>query len=126
MADDDELGQTMRLMSALVKMKPKPHEETVSEYIDSRVGATREHIADLAAAVPDLPNEFEQGVGLLQAEIPTRGTVLLLVVVFAALGFGVEWLFRKATQKIRQRLDGLLLGRQGGDRFCRGRLPRRH
>jgi hypothetical protein len=27
MADDDELGQTMRLMSALVKMKPKPHEE---------------------------------------------------------------------------------------------------
>jgi small-conductance mechanosensitive channel len=33
--------------------------------------------------------------------------VVLLVVVFAGLGYGVEWLFRKATQKTRQRLDGL-------------------
>jgi moderate conductance mechanosensitive channel len=87
--------------------KPAPETESVSQYVDTRVGATREHIAALATALPDLPNEFERAVGLLQAEIPTRGTVLLLVVVFAALGFGVEWLFRKATQKIRQRLDGL-------------------
>jgi hypothetical protein len=28
-------------------------------------------------------------------------------VVFAAFGFGVEWSFRKATQKTRQRLNGL-------------------
>jgi small-conductance mechanosensitive channel len=87
--------------------KPAPEAESVSEYVDSRIGATREHLAALAAAVPDLPNQFERGVGLLQAEIPSRGTVLLLVVVFAALGFGVESLFRKATQKIRRRLDGL-------------------
>jgi small-conductance mechanosensitive channel len=33
--------------------------------------------------------------------------VLLLVVVFAGLGYGVEWLFRRATQKTRRRLDGL-------------------
>ncbi len=82
-------------------------DELVSHYFDSRLGATREHVAALAAAVPDLPNQFERGVGLLRAQIPTRGTVLLLVVVFAGLGYGVEWLFRKATQKTRQRLDGL-------------------
>ena len=87
--------------------KPKPHEETVSEYFGSRVGATREHIAALAAALPDLPNQFEQAVGLLRAEIPTRGTVVVLVLAFAALGYGIEWLFRKATQKTRQRLAGL-------------------
>ena len=87
--------------------KPKPHEETVSEYIDYRVGATREHIGALAAALPGLPNRFEEAVGLIRAEIPTRGTVPVLVLAFAALGFGVEWLFRKATQKTRQRLAEL-------------------
>jgi hypothetical protein len=73
-----------------------------SEYTDSRVGATREHIGNLAATVPDLPNQFEQAVSLLRAEIPTRGTVLVLVLAFAALGYGVEWLFRKATQKTQE------------------------
>ena len=87
--------------------KPKPHEETVSEYIDARVGATQEHIGALAAALPGLPNQFEEAVGLIRAEIPTRGTVPVLVLAFAALGFGVEWLFRKATQKTRQRLAEL-------------------
>jgi hypothetical protein len=87
--------------------KSEPPTETVSQYIDSRVGATREHIAALVAALPDLPNQFERGVGVLQAEIPTRGTVVVLVLAFAALGYGVEWLFRKATQKTRQRLAGL-------------------
>ena len=92
---------------ARASQKPKPHEETVSEYIGSRVGATREHVAALAAALPDLPNQFGQAVGVLQAEIPTRGTVVGLVLAFAAVGFGVEWLFRKATQKTRQRLAEL-------------------
>ena len=32
---------------------------------------------------------------------------MVLVLAFAALGYGVEWLFRKATQKTRQRLAGL-------------------
>src|SRR5271169_1446025 len=65
--------------AAKASQKPPPHEETVSEYIDSRVGATRGHIGALAAALPGLPNQFEQAVGLLRAEIPTRGTVLFLV-----------------------------------------------
>jgi moderate conductance mechanosensitive channel len=82
-------------------------DESVSHYFYTRVRETREHVVALASALPDLPNQFERGVGLLQAEIPRRGTVLLLVLVFAGLGFAVEWLFRKATQKTRQRLDGL-------------------
>jgi moderate conductance mechanosensitive channel len=32
---------------------------------------------------------------------------VLLVLLFAGFGYGVEWLFRKATQKVRQRLDDL-------------------
>jgi moderate conductance mechanosensitive channel len=85
--------------------KPAPQAEPISQSIDALVGATREHIAALVAVLPDLPNQFERAIGLLQAEIPTRGTVPLLVVIFAAFGFGVEWLFRKATLKTRRHLD---------------------
>jgi moderate conductance mechanosensitive channel len=87
--------------------KPAVPPETMSQYMDSRVAATRAQIAMLAAALPDLPNQFERGVGLLQAQIPTRGTVLALVLAFAALGYAVEWLFRRATQKTRERLAEL-------------------
>src|SRR6516165_8790455 len=82
-------------------------DQSVSHYFASRLSAVREHIYALAGTLPDLPNQFERGFGFLQAEIPRRGTVVLLVLVFAGLGYGVEWLFRKATQKTRQRLDGL-------------------
>jgi hypothetical protein len=98
-------------------------DQSVSHYFVSRLRASREHIFALANTLPDLPNQFERGVGLLQAEIPRRGTVLVLVLVFAGLGYGVEWLFRKATQKTRARLDGLPMGtvndrRRGAPRLC--------
>jgi hypothetical protein len=79
--------------------KPKPHEETVSEYIDSRIGATREHVGALAAALPGLPNEFEQAVGLIRAEIPTRGTVPVLVLAFVALGTASSGCFARRRRR---------------------------
>jgi hypothetical protein len=57
-------------------------DESVSSYFDTRTREIREHIVALASTFPDLPNQFERGVGLLQAEIPRRGTVALLVLVF--------------------------------------------
>ena len=87
--------------------KPAPKEETISQYVDARIGATREHFVALGSALPDLPNDFERAYSVVQADIPRRGTVVVLVLVFAALGFGVEWLFRKATQNTRERLVGL-------------------
>jgi hypothetical protein len=90
--------------AAQASKKPAPEEETVSQYIDARIGAVREHFVALGSALPDLPKQFERALGLVQADIPRRGTVVVLVLLFAGLGFGVEWLFRKATQKTRQRL----------------------
>jgi len=80
---------------------------SVSHYFDSRVGAIRGHIVALTAAIPDLPNQFGRAVGLVSADLGDRGRikVLLLLAVFVALGFGVEWLFRKATARVRRRLD---------------------
>jgi len=90
---------------------PENVEESVSHYFDAQLGAVRTHILALAAALPDVPNQFQRGSRLVTAELGDAGRTgaLLLLVVFVALGFGVEWLFRWATQGIRARLDSLPL-----------------
>jgi len=84
-------------------------EESVSQALDSRLGAIREHIVALAGTVPDLPNQFERGHDLVTADLGEHGRTkaLLLFAVFVGLGTGVEWLFRKATQRARSHLDAL-------------------
>src|SRR5271165_5960601 len=49
--------------AAEVSHKPAPDAETssVSDYFDSRVRATREHITALGSALPDLPNAVKIG-----------------------------------------------------------------
>src|SRR5215813_10314222 len=84
-------------------------EEPVSQVLDSRLAAIREHIVALARAVPDLPNQYWQGHHRVTADLGENGRVkaLLLLAVFVGLGIGVEWLFRKATQRVRAHLDAL-------------------
>src|SRR6516165_4268942 len=84
-------------------------EESVSQALDSRLGAIREHIVALTGTVPDLPNQFERGHDLVTADLGEHGRTkaLLLLAVFVGLGTGVEWLFRKATQRARSHLDTL-------------------
>jgi hypothetical protein len=52
---------------------PESAENSVSYLMDARLGAIREHIVALSAAVPDLPNQFERAVSLLQAESQFEG-----------------------------------------------------
>src|SRR6516165_7396196 len=84
-------------------------EVSVSRVLDSRLGAIREHIVALAGTVPDLPNQYERGHDLVTADLGEHGRTkaLLLLAVFVGLGSGVEWLFRKATQRARRHLDTL-------------------
>jgi len=84
-------------------------EEPVSRVLDSRLAAIREHILALAGTVPDLPNQYERGHELVTADLGEHGRTkaLLLLAVFIGLGAGVEWLFRKATQRSRAHLDAL-------------------
>jgi moderate conductance mechanosensitive channel len=86
----------------------KSAEVSVSHMMDTQLGAIRAHIVALVAAAPDLPNQIERGSRLVTAELGDGGRIraLLLLVIFAALGFGVEWLFRKATKRARERLEG--------------------
>jgi moderate conductance mechanosensitive channel len=90
-------------------------DNSVSRELDSHLGAIREHIVALGAALPDLPNQFAQGSARVSAELGHggRARALLLLAVFVGLGFGLEWLFRKATQRVRARLDSLSLDTVG-------------
>jgi len=84
-------------------------EQPVSQVLDSRLAAIREHIVALAGTVPDLPNQYERGHDLVSADLGEHGRTkaLLLLAVFVGLGTGVEWLFRRATQRARAHLDAL-------------------
>ncbi|MDR6288118.1 small-conductance mechanosensitive channel [Inquilinus ginsengisoli] len=77
-----------------------------SHDLATRLEAIRHHTAALAAALPALPDEFRRAGATLYLEVEERGPlkVLLLALGFAALGFGAEWLFRRATARVRERI----------------------
>ncbi|HVH75625.1 MAG TPA: mechanosensitive ion channel family protein [Stellaceae bacterium] len=81
----------------------------LSRRLQAHVAEVREHIFALGSAVPNLPAEFTRTAGVVTVDLGRYGRLkaLLLVTVFAALGFGLEWLFRRATGRLRLRLDGL-------------------
>jgi moderate conductance mechanosensitive channel len=78
---------------------------TARQMITGRIEAMRAFLRQLAAAAPTLPEELRRAWTLLYAETQERGllSVALLLAVFAALGFGLEWLFWWATTGIRTR-----------------------
>jgi small-conductance mechanosensitive channel len=80
---------------------------SISHEFDSHIAAVREHTIALGAALPDLPNQFKHAAALVSADLGDRGRtkILLHLALFVALGFGVEWLFRKATERVRRHLD---------------------
>jgi moderate conductance mechanosensitive channel len=84
-------------------------EESASQALDNRLAAIREHLAALAGTIPDLPNQFWQARARVTADLGENGRskALLLLAFFVGLGIAVEWLFRKATQRVRGRLDSL-------------------
>jgi hypothetical protein len=60
----------------------------------------RDHISDLIAAVPTLPEELAKAVSALGNELNGRGagTTILLFAAFVAGGFVVQWLFWQVSQ----------------------------
>jgi small-conductance mechanosensitive channel len=81
--------------------------ESVSHALDDRLAAIRAHIAALVRAAPGLPDQFWQARARVTADLGENGRVKAasLLAAFAAIGGVVEWLFRKATQRSRGRLD---------------------
>jgi small-conductance mechanosensitive channel len=72
----------------------------------SQLDAMRAFLRRLASAVPNLPHELGRAWATFDAEREAWGgqRPIVLVAVFVALGFGVEWLFWWATAGFRRRL----------------------
>jgi moderate conductance mechanosensitive channel len=72
----------------------------------SRLDAMRAFLRELAAAGPTLPEELGRVGTTLSLELQERGPISVIapLAVFAALGFGLEWLFWWATTGFRQRM----------------------
>ncbi|MET0575086.1 MAG: mechanosensitive ion channel family protein [Mesorhizobium sp.] len=72
--------------------------------LTSALDTTRGRIDEMVKAVPLVPAQFEQAVGKLRAEIRDKGTpgILILVIGFAAVGFGVDWVARRLLSAYRQ------------------------
>src|SRR5262249_3406447 len=82
-------------------------EFSVARYFGKRLAEIREHIRMLGAAFSDLPRQFKQGTDRVGADLGNggRAKALLLLMLFVALGFGVEWLFWRATRRVREGLE---------------------
>jgi moderate conductance mechanosensitive channel len=109
---------------------------STEDYLNSSAGAIHDQIVALARAIPDLPNEFERATARISAFDPNSGRaqfllklgifgdpykvatrllaarvqLFLKLAILAAFGFGAQWLFRKMTERVRRRLDGLPVG----------------
>jgi hypothetical protein len=81
-----------------------PAAATPSAYLAARLVAVRQHLLDLATAIPDLPRQLQDAGTTLAAEIEHRGSghLLFLIFLFVALGLAAEGLFRRLTADIAQ------------------------
>ncbi|MGH6914317.1 MAG: mechanosensitive ion channel family protein, partial [Geminicoccales bacterium] len=79
---------------------------SVHRMMAGRIDAMRAFLRELAAAVPTLPDELARPWTILAAERQEQSgpRVVVLLAVFAALGFGLEWLFWWATTGFRARM----------------------
>ena len=72
----------------------------------SHLDSMRAFLRALVAAVPTLPDELHGAWATFEAERAAWGgqRPIVLIAVFVALGFGLEWLARRATTGFRQRI----------------------
>jgi moderate conductance mechanosensitive channel len=72
--------------------------------ITSVLDSTRAHIEEMIRAVPLLPGQFARAWTILQLEFQDKGLVgiVILIVGFAAVGFGVDWVVRRLASDYRR------------------------
>ena len=78
-----------------------------AEMMSNRVEAVREHITQMADAVPGMPAEFANAADMLDRTVGSHrpAKILTLVAAFVGLGFGAQALFEYATQRMRRHLE---------------------
>ncbi|MBX3500009.1 MAG: mechanosensitive ion channel family protein [Alphaproteobacteria bacterium] len=91
---------------AAEKPKPEPavSDASLSSVITGQMTRVRNQVQAMSAAAPRLPDELGRAFEILRLEFEERGEVelVLLIAAFAALGYGVAYLFWRRTERIRQ------------------------
>ena len=103
--------ETQRTANQAPRAAAPSEKARIEGYFGGRIATIRQHFGSLAAAFLRLPADFEQARVTLAADLHERGLIeiLLLLAGFVALGFGAEWLFRRATTGTRKRINELPL-----------------
>ena len=112
---------------------PQQSGNSFDDYVNSSAGAIHDQIVVLAGAIPNLPHEFERGAARVTAIDPDSGRgqvfldlgifgdpyyvatrrraaeaqALLNLALFGLFACGANWLFRKITADLRNRLNRL-------------------
>lgn len=85
---------------------PAATASTARQLVAGWLDATQGFLHEFAVTVPTVPKELRTAWTILSFEFEERGlfSIVLLLAVFAALGYGVEWLFWRATTGFRRRM----------------------
>jgi moderate conductance mechanosensitive channel len=80
-----------------------------------RLGQIRSHMASLIATLPHISEDFRNAGEMLASELQGRELwrMLRLFLVFIGLGYGFEWLFRRATTRFHLRFEEVKLDTVG-------------
>jgi moderate conductance mechanosensitive channel len=92
---------------AAAPVAAKPAFQSPAAMMSSRVEAVREHVAEMADVIPNMPAEFDHAADVFHAKLGNRrpARILGLIAAFVALGFGAEALFWYATKRLRHHLE---------------------
>ena len=77
--------------------------------IMTRLGQIQTHVKALLAALPDVADDFRLAGQMVASEFQKQDVwrMLRLIVLFLGLGYGLEWLFWRATWRVRERLESI-------------------
>lgn len=109
MLDDPDIRARLDAMAVPPADKPVAPAASQMAVWDSLI---RNHLVALRNAVPRIPGEAANTVRIVRSEINNRGfaTILVLFAALLALGFGAEWLFKRAVGGVKQPGSGQAAG----------------
>jgi moderate conductance mechanosensitive channel len=91
---------------------PTPPPPASAVMLGDRVSDIRRHVGSVVMAIPQVPEEIRRARAMFMADTAglSAAHLALLVVGFAILGFGVEWVYRQATARFAHAVAALPAG----------------
>lgn len=104
MLADPEVQRWLAREHAQAAAAPAASPAAGEAMLAGQIDGIRGHIASVLAALPRVPLALADAWARLRSEMQAHGTgsVLVLVLAFAALGFGAEWLYWQVSGSVRR------------------------